>query len=137
MTDEADVQPVPDALKNYLRNPLPEKFTVEILEDWHAVLDDQLVEFERDRGSTDTEESIIKAWEKANEGDIERRRSNLKEAFGAVPPEAFISANAKMEYMKANGHSEYQGQQVPDSVVEVVQEFIEIITYPDEFEGQG
>ncbi len=133
MTDKADSPPVPDVLKHYLRNPLPEKFTVEILEDWHAVLDDQLVEFERDRGSAGTEESIIKAWEKANRGDIERRLSNLQKAFGAVPPEAFVSANAKMEYLKANGHSEYQEQQVPDSVVEVVQEFIEIISYPDEF----
>ena len=134
MSVSPDKQPIPDALKQYVRDPLAEEFTVEIFEDPNAVLDNYLIDLARQQESTAADESILSEWGATNKADIEDSRIRTRDMFGALLPFDFIAANVKMEYLVARGHEAFQGQQVPEDVVEVMQEFLEIVTYRDELE---
>ena len=134
MTESPDPSIIPAALKRYVRDPVAEEYTVEIFEDWHAVLDDHLSELFRSKGSSLSDESVIEDWEKANRESIERRRLYLRDRYGALLPYAFVSANAKMEYLAAEGHQEFQAGSLSEALIEVVQEFVEIISDRSEFE---
>ncbi|MDJ0941278.1 MAG: hypothetical protein QNJ00_16070 [Woeseiaceae bacterium] len=125
---------IPPELVRYLRDPVPEKFTVEILEDMHAVVDRHLVELARTRGSDEKDELVIQQWEELAKEKVGRKQERLRKRFGAGVPYAFVAFEAKMEFLVGAGHPGYLGGRVPDSVVEVMQEFMEIVSYPDEFE---
>jgi hypothetical protein len=129
--------PIPEVLKEYVRNPLPEEFTVEIFEDLHAVIDEHLVEIGRQRGSKDPEDVLIEDWEKTFHQKIEDRRQRMHKDHGALLPFAFVAGEMKMEFLVKAGHPEYQEGQVPDGVIEVMQEFVEIVTYRAEIEGES
>ena len=135
MNAAKDTPPIPDALKQYVRDPVAEKFTVEIFEDLHAVLDGHLVTLAHQKRLGEIEQSIIDEWNAAHEAAIERRRIATREQFGALLPFDFIAANVKMEYLIEHGHEEFQDQRVPEDVVEIMQEFLEIVTCRDELEG--
>lgn len=124
--------PVPPELARYVRDPVPEKYTVEIFEDLHAVIDEHLIEIARDRGSEKSDEALIKDWEKTFQEKIEKKRTHMHEQYGAWLPYAFIAGEIKIRYLINAGHPEYSDTKVPDAVVEVMQEFLEIVTYRDE-----
>ena len=124
--------PIPSVLLEYVKNPVPEYYTEEIFEDLHAVIDEHLTEIGRQRGSEDSDEELIRSWEETYHDKIEERRQNIKESHGALLPFAFVSANVKMEFLIKADHPEYGENKVPDGVIEVMQEFVEIITYRDE-----
>lgn len=126
---------VPPELVRYVRDPIAEGFTVEIFEDLHHVLDGHIVELARKRGSTKSEQDIVQDWERIHRDKIEKKRRNVQKDFGALLPTAFISGNLKFEYLVQNGHVEFQSGAVPDDVVEIMQEFLEIVAYRDEIEG--
>ncbi len=124
--------PIPSVLLEYVKNPVPEYYTEEIFEDLHAVIDEHLTEIGRQRGSEDSDEELIRSWEETYHDKIEERRQSIKESHGALLPFAFVSANVKMEFRIKADHPEYGENKVPDGVIEVMQEFVEIITYRDE-----
>ena len=134
MTSSDEEEPVHPELTRYVRDPVPEKYTVEIFEDLHAVIDNHLIELARMRGSDDSEESLIQDWEKLFRQKIEDRRESIRKDFGARLPYAFVAGEVKMEYLLKAGHPKYQSGKVPDGVIEVMQEFIEIVSYREEFE---
>ena len=129
--DDVAVHP---ELSKYIRDPVPEEYTVEIFEDLHAVVSRHLVELARTRGSEDSEESIIQDWEKLAQRKIENRRQSLRKQFGALLPNAFVAGEVKMQFLVNSGHPKYQSGKVPDSVIEVMHEFIEIVSYREDFE---
>jgi hypothetical protein len=134
MNSSNDEEPIDPALTRYVRDPVPEKYTVEIFEDLHAVIDVHLVEIGRERGSEDSDEALVRDWEKVFHPQIVARRERMQKDHGALLPFAFVASEMKMEFLAKVGHPKYQSGQVPDSVIEVVQEFVEIISYREEFE---
>ena len=132
MSEDEEQPPIPPALLEYIKDPVPEYYTQEIFEDLHAVIDEHLIEIGRQRGSEDSDEELIRSWEETYRDKIEERRQSIKESHGALLPFAFVSANVKMEFLIKAGHPEYGENKVPDGVIEVMQEFVEIITYRDE-----
>ena len=132
MTSETKIPP---ALVQYVKDPLAEEFTVEIFEDLHYVLDNYIVEFAKQRGSTESQQEIIQDWEKEHQDTIDTKRKEIQGDHGALLPVSFISSNMKFEYLMRCGHPEFQSGAIPDDVVEVMQEFLEIVTYREEIES--
>ena len=134
MTDTDQDAPIPPVLLEYIKNPLAEEHTVEIFEDLHAVIDQHLIEIGRQRGSQESDEELVRSFEETFDKEVEIRRQRMKKDHGALLPYAFVSSNVKMEYLIKAGHPEYGPDRVPDAVIEIVQEFAEIVTYRAELE---
>lgn len=126
---------IPPELVRYVKDPIAETFTVEIFEDLHHVLDGYIVELARGRGSTENQQEIIESWENEHQEKVEERRRKIQDDHGALLPAAFVSSNLKFEYLIRCKHAEFQSGAVPDDVVEIMQEFLEIVTYREELEG--
>lgn len=132
MTSETKIPP---ALVQYVKDPVAEEFTVEIFEDLHYVLDNYIVDLAKERGSAEGRHDIIQNWEKEHHDRIDTKRKEIQGDHGALLPVAFISGNLKVEYLIKSGHAEFQSGAIPDDIVEVMQEFLEIVTYREELEG--
>ena len=125
---------IPPELVDYVRNPLPEELTVEIFEDLHHVLDQYIVEEARERESVASDHDIIQAWEADHQSVVEAKREHIFKQFGALLPHAFISSNVKFEFLVRSGLPAFRAHAIPEDVVELMQEFVELLTYREELE---
>ena len=108
---------------------------MEIFDDLHHVLDQYIVELAIERGSTKDPQDIVQDWEQEHREEIENKRKAVQDRFGALLPYAFISSNLKVEYLRESGHASFKSGLFPEDVTEVMQEFLEIVTYREELEG--
>ena len=135
MSDQEELPPIPPALREYVRNPLDEKYTEEIFEDLHAVIDRHLVEHARRQGDDSDEETVVADWRKQYGHHVEKRLDSMEQSNGARLPYAFVEGEMKMAYLRDTGHPGYQDGAVPDGIIEVMQEFMEILEFRDEIEN--
>ena len=127
---------IPPEFLEYVRNPLAEDLTVELFEDLHHVLDQHIVEVMRQQGSASSDEEIVRDWELTHKQLIDETRARVQQSFGALLPYAFISSNVKFGFLVRSGLPAFQEGEMPDDVAEVMQEFIELLTYREELENQ-
>lgn len=131
----ASEAPIPKELVEYVRNPLAERFTAEIFEDLHFVLDQYIVELATARGATEDPQEIVETWEQEHRQEIKNKQNVVRDQYGALLPYAFISSNLKVDYLRESGHASFESGAFPEDVTEVIQEFLEIVTCREELEG--
>ena len=127
---------IPPEYLEYVRNPLAEDITVELFEDLHHVLNEYIVKVTREQGSAVSDEEIVRDWESAHKNVIDETRAGVQQNFGALLPYAFISINVKFGFLVQSGVTEFQENSMPEDVAEIMQEFVELLTYRDELENQ-
>lgn len=127
--------PIPPEFVDYVRNPLAEHLTVELFEDLHHVLDQYIVEVVRKEEPHLGDHEIIRDWEAAHKDTVDESSASVQQRFGALLPAAFIAGNEKFRFLAQSGHPAFQEGGVPEDVAEVMQEFVELITYRDEYES--
>ena len=78
---------------------------------------------------------IVRNWESTHKGLIDDTRARVQKHFGALLPYAFISSNVKFGFLVRSGLSAFQEGSMPEDVAEIMQEFVELLTYRDELEN--
>ena len=127
---------IPPEFLEYVRNPLAEDLTVELFEDLHHVLDQYIVAITRGQGPAVSDEDIVRDWESTHKNAIDETRARVQQKFGALLPYAFISINVKFGFLVRSSLTEFQDNSMPEDVAEIMQEFVELLTYRDELENQ-
>ena len=84
--DQADQKANMALLRQYLKNPLPGIFTVEIFEDLHAVIDAHVPWPARERGATESDDDVVESFEKSLETEIAARRKEMKRTTAHCRP---------------------------------------------------